>query len=379
MIGSVAGVAVLSASVVLPVFLTGALGFQMRSDLAIGVATLGGAVALFFFVTSMASSMAGHVVHQIGPRTGLTTAGLLSASALTMLATSQSAGMLFVALAVGGLGNSILHPSAAMALSNGVSHHRQALAFGVKQSSVPLSTMTAGLAIPAIALNFGWRATVGMAAVAALIAGVVLPRKLGFGRGRASHDPSPRPVVRPPIRALVLLGVGGGIGTMAGTAVGTFFVEGAIEAGLVEAAAGILFAVGSLTSIATRVWIGWAADRWPAVKRFRTVSSLLLVGSMGFVLLAVGGTTFTAAGALIAVGVGWGWTGLFNYLAVHDRRETAAIATGVVTTGLALGGGVGPLVFGMIVEAHSFSTGWWTMAVVCVAAAAVVFAYPDGE
>lgn len=374
MIGSVARVSVLSASVVLPVFLTGALGFQMRSDLTIGLATVGGAVALFFFVTSLGSPFAGHAVHRIGPRTGLTTAGILSACALTTLATSRSATMLFAALAIGGVGNAILHPSAAMALSNGVSHDRQALAFGVKQSSVPLATMTAGLAIPAFALSFGWRATVGSAAVATLLGAILLPARLGFGRIATMPTKAKQSLSRPPVRALVYLSLGGGIGTMAGTAVGTFFVEGAIETGVSEAAAGILFAAGSLTSIASRVWIGWAADRWSGMKHFRTVSLLLLVGSLGFVLLAAGGRTLAPLGALTAVGIGWGWTGLFNYLAVHDRRETAAIATGIVTTGLALGGGLGPLVFGMIAEASSFTTGWWAMAIVCAAAAAVVFA-----
>ncbi|MDK3258472.1 MFS transporter [Blastococcus capsensis] len=69
---------------------------------------------------------------------------------------------------------------------------------------------------------------------------------------------------------------------------------------------------------------------------------------------------------------GWGWTGLFHFAVIRDDRSAAASVTGFVQTGLSLGAGAGPLLFGVIAQAFSYTAAWLTTAGLCLVAAVIM-------
>src|SRR5205823_1137887 len=63
-----------------------------------------------------------------------------------------------------------------LTLARSVPAHRLGLSFGVKQAAIPLATLLAGAAVPAVALTVGWRWAYVIAAGLAVLALVGAPR-----------------------------------------------------------------------------------------------------------------------------------------------------------------------------------------------------------
>lgn len=80
------------------------------------------------------------------------------------------------------------------------------------------------------------------------------------------------------------------------------------------------------------------------------------------------------AGGLLALGAGWGWTGLVFLVAVRADPTAPAAAAGVVLAGLSTGGALGPLLFGLLVGALGYPWGWSAAAAAMVLAAAAIMA-----
>jgi hypothetical protein len=86
--------------------------------------------------------------------------------------------------------------------------------------------------------------------------------------------------------------------------------------------------------------------------------AMLAVGIAGFGMLATGEAALILPGALLAFAAGWGWPGLFNFAVVKTSPGHPAAATGVTQTGASGGAALGPLVFGLVVEAASYDVAW---------------------
>jgi MFS family permease len=134
-------------------------------------------------------------------------------------------------------------------------------------------------------------------------------------------------------------------------------VESSVAAGLREASAGLLLAFGSAVGIIVRVTLGYLADGMEG-GRLRLVAAMLGVGIVGFGLLATGASGLLVLGTALAFGAGWGWPGLFNFAVVRTNPGAPAAATGITQTGASGGAALGPLLFGVVVEASSYSVAW---------------------
>lgn len=373
---------------VLPVFLIGALSDAIRRDLGFGEAAIGAAVTVLFLSASIAAAPAGRVSERIGAgaalRIGVVVSGLATAA---IGAFAQSWWHLVVPLVIVGAAIGLIDTGAARAFSDRVPLARQGSAFGIKEASVPAASLLAGLALPTIAAQVGWRGTfVAAIAIAAAVL-VVLPRTRGRRRGGGPAAAPLAEVTAPaPSRArgtvaaasgavatpsMLRFSAAAGVGTGAATAAATFLVPASTARGLAPATAGVVLSVASVASIAVRLAVGrWADDatRVPT----RAVGALLLVGAAGAALLALPtGAGLTAAAAVLVLGGGWGWTGLAFLAAVRARPDTPAAAAGVVLTGLGAGGALGPLAFGAIAGRGSYPAAW-TVAALALAAASVV-------
>ena len=355
---------------VLPAFLTGGLAVQIRSELDFGSAALGLAVTVFFISASLASVVMGRVVERIGAHRAMRVSATGSAAALLGVALfAGSWAGLMACLVLGGLANAVAHPATHLSLARKVPANRQGFSFGIKQAAIPAATLLAGLAVPIIAVTFGWRwAFAGGAALALLISFIVPAETLSSVRkikeARAGDVPT---------APLVLLALGIGLGSAAATPLGAFIVESSVAAGLRVETAGLMLALGSAVGIVVRVAFGWLADGMGG-GRLRLVAAMLGVGVVGFVLLASGSGGLIVPGTLLAFGAGWGWPGLFNFAVVKTNPNAPAAATGITQTGASGGAALGPLVFGVVVEAASYEAAWLLCGAIALVALVAILA-----
>jgi len=355
---------------VLPAFLTGGLAVQVRSELDFGSAALGLAVAVFFVTASVASVVMGRVVERIGAHRAMRVSA--SGSAVALLGVALFAGSwagLVACLVLGGLANAVAHPAAHLSLAREVPAGRQGFSFGIKQAAIPAATLLAGLAVPIIAVTLGWRwAFAGGAALALGVSLLVPAETLGGVRrlkeARAGDVPA---------APLVLLALGIGLGSAAATPLGAFVVESSVASGLRVETAGLMLALGSAVSIVVRVAFGRLADGMGG-GRLRLVAAMLGVGVVGFALLATGSGGLILPGTVLAFGAGWGWPGLFNFAVVKTNPNAPAAATGITQTGASGGAALGPLVFGVVVEAASYEAAWLLCGAVALVALVTILA-----
>jgi MFS family permease len=370
---TVAHATVVAAVGVLPTFLVGTLVVQLRADLGVGVGQIGIATAALFTTSALTTRFGASIVDRIGSGWAMTAAPLVSTIALLIGAAALSFPMLVVAMVVGGLGNAVAQPVANQRLSEFVRHGRLGSAFGVKQAAVPAAALFAGIAVPTIAISFGWRwVWIAAAAAAAIIAGI------GFAnRHRASTD---RVIVRPTgygverldRRTMMLITVGAFLAATVGTSIGVFFVDSAVVSGFGAGVAGALYAAFSGIGIITRIALGWWSDRKPRQDSYQLAALLLTLGVIGATLIAVGDTWEFFVGGFLAYVLGWAWPGLLHFAITRDNRSSVAAATGFLQTGSSLGAGLGPLFFGFVFAATSFSVGWLIAAALGVGAATLL-------
>ncbi|BCJ59034.1 hypothetical protein Jiend_24560 [Micromonospora endophytica] len=351
---------------VLPVFLVGGLAVQMRDELGFSPAGLGLVVAVYFGVGALASVPSGALVERWGGAVVARSGILVSAACLLAVATlARSYPVLVGLLAVAGSANALGQLSSNALLARQVPARRQGLSFGVKQAAIPLSTLLAGAAVPALALTVGWRWAFVAAAGAALTTLPAVPAQ------------SPPPRRRPAGRAgsttpgLILAGVAATLAAGAANALGTFLVDASVDRGLGPALAGLTLTLGSAVCVAARIGAGWLADR-RADGQLSVIAGMLVVGAVGLGLLAWAGPVPLVAGVLLGFGLGWSWPGLMNFAVVRLHPQAPAAATSITQTGVYAGGCLGPLTLGPLAAAAGYPTMWLTAAAAMLAAAVLM-------
>ena len=353
----------------LPVFFVGGLAVQIRGELDLPISRIGFGTAVFFTSSAAFSAYAGRIAERIGARRSMRISGALGAAALVGLALAPVYAALLFFLVLAGAASALAQVGANLHLATRVDRTRQAFAFGIKQSGIPVATLLGGLAVPLIALTIGWRWAFAIGAV--LTIAVVLSVPPAQSPRRTKDEKRVRPNN---VRALVVLSVAGAFGSGAANSMGSYLVDSSVSAGLGEASAGLLFAAGSIAGLSMRVGAGWLADRRTG-GRLLWVAGLYLVGSGGFMLQATRDTELLWLATLLCFAGGWGWPGLFNFAVVHRNPEAPAAATGLTQTGVYLGGTGGPLLFGLVAETSGYQAAWWGAAASgLIACAAVLLA-----
>jgi len=74
-------------------------------------------------------------------------------------------------------------------------------------------------------------------------------------------------------------------------------------------------------------------------------------------------------GAILAVGLAWGWPGLLLLAVVRRHSGDPGAAVGIVVTGFFAGAVIGPLAAGPIADRASFDLVWWLCAALALLAA----------
>jgi MFS family permease len=344
------------------VFLTGALGVQLRSEVGLSATDIGLAMGASFTMAALLSAPMGRVAQRLGPRLALRIG--LSTSAVAMVAVATAARNLWqfcAFLGLAGAANALNQPSANLMLTTHVRNEHLGLALATKQSGMPAAALLGGLAVPAIALTLGWQWAYALGAILAIGTVGFLPADTTARRvlrNRVTGSRSSRSA-RPDLGVglLVLYAIVGLLGaTNAGAMVG-FLTSGAEASGLSPGRAGLVLSLGALVGIISRLVQGRQADR-SGVLPIQRLVWLFGLGGLGVLVLAVDAPITYVIAPIPAFAFGWAWPGLFNLSVVRNNPSAPATATGISQVGVFAGAALGPALGGLIIDHGSYRALW---------------------
>jgi predicted MFS family arabinose efflux permease len=347
---------------ILPLFISGAMAVQLRSDIGLQLDDLGLVSAAYFGMAALLSAPLGRVAERTGPEMALRVGTLMCVLSLAGIAALARSPLALIALVgFAGLGTALTRTAGSVLVSRRVVPQRQGLAFGLKHCSIPLGSLAAGAAVPAIALTVGWRWAFVLAAFLALVVALLVPR-----REDAPVAKTRKGRVDMPKRSLVIGAIGLGFGSSAASCLGVYTLSTAVDAGMEPGTAGILVALGSVVGICSRVAIGvWNDHR--SGGQLDVVEVLLLVGSVGFLLLGLGSPAVLWFAVPLTFATGWSWMGSYTLAMVRLNPVAPGAAVGITQTGVFIGAVTGPLALGFIADHVSFTVAWS-----CAAAASLI-------
>ena len=360
----------------------------LRADLGVSYTELGLLVTLFNVATGAAQIPAGVLTDRVGARRLLFAGLACMATAFTVLGlvAAPSYGLLVALLLIAGVGNSVFHPADYVLISASVDQRRLGRAFSIHTFSGNVGFTLAPGAMIGLAALFGWRGaltTAGLVAFAVL--GVMLlcrgvleegaPKAGGRGvRGAAGSTGGPSGWRFYASLPLLLLFLFYTLMAMFTAGMQSFSVTAlhAVHGTDLGTASVIL----SLFLIASAIGIllgGFVADR---TERYALVSLTAFLSAAVLVLL-VGTLALPAALMMLLfamIGLLQGSVRTSRDMLV--RKVTPEGATGrvfaFVMTGLNVGGGISPVLFGLLLDRGVGPAVFWLLAGFLVAAAAVV-------
>ena len=355
------GVALIVAAV-LPGFLTASLAPRIGDDFSFDESTLGLAVAVFYLVSALSSPPSGRLVERIGAVRGMRlTAGMTAASCALVALVAHSAAGLTATLLLAGVANGMGGPAVSALLKQEVAARRQGLAFGAQQSGASLGALLAGLALPAVAIPFGWRWAYAVAAVLGLAAAALAPP------GVARPAPGARATPARGLSSVHAIALAAVLASAAGVGFVSFLVSYSVDNGIDEGAAGLLLGGVSLVATLSRVGLGIAFDRRGS-EPLRPIAAMLAASVAGYLLLIAGEPVAIVVAALLAGGLGWSWPGGLTLAVVQRSPDNPAWAVGVMMSGLFAGAVAGPLLVGALADRGAYSEAWGLCAVLALLA-----------
>jgi len=267
----------------MPVFLTATMAIRLKDDLGIGEEALGALLSIFSVGAAVAAPIMGRLAERLGPGPSLRVASALSGVVLITIATAARGWWAIAGLLVaGGIAATLMQSSSNLWLARTIEDRRLGLAFGLKQSGGPTAALLAGVAVPVLALAVGWRWTFAAFGGFALAAVLSIPRTGLRGVGRTAPSREGDVDLGP----LLVLTAGAAVSTALSAAFTGFAVTAAVQqGGLSESTSGLVFALGALTGVVTRVALGRWVDSRPDT-RFGVPAVLVGAGAVGFAVLS---------------------------------------------------------------------------------------------
>ncbi len=349
-------------------------------------AQLGLLMTVFFVVSGLGQVASGFIVDRIGPRPvlwfGMTT---FVVSAL-LLATAGGYGTLILAAVVGGIGNSVFHPADFSILNHRVAPIRLGHAFSAHNLTGTLGWALSPLFVVSISEWLGWRAAaLGVAVLMAIILfGLVWGKDSLHVQGTrdsatqdASANNAPSPSLLATLSQLLASPALWGAflffvcATVAFSAVQNYTIPLMDEIyGMTVVAAGTVlsgYMAGQILGMLAGGFLVNATARSELV-----VFASLIAAAAVFALLALGWVPLALAALSMAL------AGFFSGLSAPSRdmlvrkvtpKKSVGSVYGLVYSGLDVGSALGPIMFGLLLDAGMRSGPWLGAAVAFVVAA----------
>lgn len=261
---------VLTGAMALPMLIfyaIGTLGPFLVADLGVAPGWLGYLTMSAFGFAALLSLWAGPLVNRLGSRRALALLFLVATLAYGLIGVAPGFGGVVLAVAVCGIAQALSNPATNLLIAERVLPQKKAAVVGLKQAGVQVAALFAGLVLPGIAQQFGWRVALLLLVPLGLLLALGAPR---IAPKAAAGKPARFGLARPS-RVLALLMA---IQLCAGVALSayiTFLGVFATRQGMSSVVAGSLVAVFGVMGILARVLLT------PLGGRMRDESWLLLI------------------------------------------------------------------------------------------------------
>jgi predicted MFS family arabinose efflux permease len=353
----------------------GVLGPDLIDEFDISRFQLGLLTAVFFLVGGPLSLVAGPWTDRFGARRVMLVAFAIASATLLGMALAPVYILMLIAAGLAGLalatGNPVTNKLVAVNLPPG----SRGLVIGGKQAGVQVGAFLAGALLAPLAVQAGWRAALGWAALVPLLsllaALLVVPRD-ATSPAQESGTTEARDSLPGGVRWLAVYAFLMGSGVAAVNAyLPLYLVE---RGGASQQMAGAVVATIGLVGIVSRLVWGWASERMPTFSL-----PLLLLGGGAVVAMALVlaieqvGLWVAWPAAILFGATAVTWNAVGN-LAVITESGTglAGRASGLLTFGFYLGFVGSPVIFGLLVDATGSYTLAWTLIGLVFAATVVV-------
>ncbi len=334
----------------LVLYATSTLGPLLGRDLNFEPVLLGYLVMSSFGVAAALSLWAGAFVDRIGARYALIALFSTVASAFTLIAAIENYYGLVAATALCGVAQALANPVTNLLIAQQVPPAEKAKVVGLKQSGVQLAALFAGLVLPGVAFEYGWRTAFALVVPVALLFVLTTPlvtskihrgTEKGIGKGFALSPPNSL--------LLRLMGIQFCVGVSLSAFV-TFLPTFAVQHGMPLSLAGTLIAAFGVMGMLSRIVLT------PIGAKLKDESLLLLflialaACSMAVMML----TDSESHWRLWAGAVGVGFTAVgTNAIAMSMLIRDSAfgpvtVASGFVSVAFFGGFALGPPFFGLM-------------------------------
>ena len=352
----------------------GILATFIIDDLSISRAELGIVLGLINVAAAVLSPIAGRVTDRIGGKKALIALFVSAGATFLVLGTAVAYAMLFVGALAGAFSQATANPATNKLIAEDVPAGKRGVITGVKQSGVQAGIFLGGLTVPTLAIALGWRGAYLIVAVVPLVfaalAAWVIPTapKAAIGHRTRSRGPLPRAI-------WWLAGFGFLMGFSGAV---TFLVPlfSEEELGLSPVVGGVAAAVIAFVAVPGRILWSRYAERSGAFRGSLATMAILSVAAAGLFYLsgAVAAWLLWPAAVLIAVGSSsWNSVGMVAVMVEAGVAATGR-ASGVVLFGFLTGLGIGPPIFGAIIDGTGSYDLMWLLSALAAAGAAVVIA-----
>jgi len=357
----------------------------IRDDLGVSYAALGATVALYYVVSGVCQTLAGFAVDRFGARRVLFAGLLLCAAGALLAGLARNYEMLVLAALVGGLGNSVFHPSDFAILNARVSGTRLGYAFSWHGIAGFLGYAAAPVFGAALAAALGWRgALLCAAAFGAAVIGFLFAQReaLYVEPADARHGARPSALaqdLRVLLSAPVLMCFGYFMLIAVGfIAIQTFGVATMIS--LYDAspalASGALTAylIGAAAGIFTGGFIAARSSRHDLV----AVSGMSASATLMFVIASAWLPAANLPALFAAMGFAGGVTNPSRDLIVRSTTPPGATGKvyGFVYSGLDVGSMVTPVYFGWLLDQGRASAVFYSVVLAAALTIATVLKLP---
>jgi sugar phosphate permease len=284
-----------------------------------------------------------------------------------------------------GLGYGMSNPPTTKGIMVLASEGNRGLAMSAKQTGVPIAGGLAAAVLPPLALLISWKFSFVLAGAAIFFAGLL---SQVFYRSAKEQNPPSRPVAEEvPRRAwgkilknrnMILLSVAGAFCALVQSSLFTYtilYLKDARGFELIRAALCLTLMNGG--GILGRIFWGILSDR--LFRGSRKIVLQLLVALIFLITLVLGLdlplSPLVLTAILFVLGASAiGWNGVYHaFIGEMSGKEMAGRATGVAMAIVFMGGVMGPILFGRIVDAyHSYRAAWFFL---CAAMAGAFVVY----
>lgn len=340
----------------------GVLATFIIEDLGISRAQLGLVIGADALLAAVLSPAAGRIADRLGGKGAMIFVFGVAGVAYFAYGLAPAFGWLFVAAFLGGAADAACNPATNRLIAESVDAGERGVITGIKQSGVQAGAFLAGVALPSLALAFGWRATYLLVAGLPLVAALLTVRLV--------HVPAPvehhahrgdRAVSGLPASVYWLAGFGCLFGFAGAVSfLVPLFVEEAL--GFDARVGGLVVAVIGITAVVGRIgWAHLAETRNAFVTALWAMTPLAVISGGLFLAASSFAPLVWIAAVLLALSTAsWNSVGMLAVMSEAGMVATGK-ASGVVLFGFLAGLGLGPPVYGALIDAtDSYAPMWWT-------------------